>query len=131
MMHRIKIDKEKNRLTLSLSGFIDLKSAMDIVYELEVSVAPLKSDYDIIVDIRHFRPTNIYVLNQIKIGKSMFQTTGARYAIFAVGSSKYALTMFAKFANHKDSDIFFVPTVDIAREKLSKLVENDATVCVN
>ncbi len=123
-MHRIKIDIPKNRIRITLSGFFNLKTAGETVIELEKNVRKLEPNFDIICDVCSFKPTNIYVLKKIAEAKKMFDKYGARYAVFAVGSSRYALTMFAKFTNFKNEELlFFVPSLEEAEAKMAKLTK--------
>lgn len=125
-MHRIKINKELNRLYMTISGFIKLKDAAEIIDDLESYLKLLKHDYDIIIDIRNVKPTNVYVLNQIKVGTDLFEQYGIRNTIFVVGSSKYALTMFAKFVGYNEKElIYFVPSLEIAEEKIIQLTKSE------
>ena len=81
-----------------------------------------KRDFDIIVDIRGFKPTNLKVLNKIRVGTSIFEEFGIRNTIFVVGGSNYALKMFAKFVGYSaDELIYFVPTKEEAEHKMMEL----------
>ena len=58
---------------------------------------------------------------RIKKGTKIVKEKGAKHIIRVVGSSKFALRIFAKFANLIDNlKISYVPTIEKAEELLTK-----------
>lgn len=85
----VKINQEKNRLYLTLKGFVTEQSVdMDtIVRDIQNAIDQLKPGFDIINDIREFKPTSQDTLDNMKRIMAYMETRGLRRIIRVIGGS--------------------------------------------
>ena len=117
----IKADVKKNRLYIKLTGSYTAEDTIPIINRINHEVVKLKPGFGVINDIRELQKVDIKAALRIKKGTKIVKEKGAKHIIRVVGSSKFALRIFAKFANLIDNlKISYVPTIEKAEELLTK-----------
>ena len=124
-MYSIIAKKAENRLYIVLSGRFDMQDTAGILQDLIARAKELEPGFDVINDIRQVKFANTATSNEIKKGTAALEKAGARAIVRVVGKSKYALLLFAKFAQlstkSSKTKIFHVPSMEAAELKLSSI----------
>ena len=121
-MYRVTVSHAGERLNIKLAGFFDMNSAYNTLREIERIMPVLKETFDVVVDIRHVKEVTDEVAGTIKNGTVILADHGARNIVRVVGSSEYAVTLFATRSwSSPKAKISFVPTLHDADVKLEEL----------
>ena len=123
-MYKLKIDTNKNRLSLSLIGTISLEEAKKIRQTIESSLVQLSPGFNVVNDISkmiHADDASGIVLKEIII---LLVQHGVKKVVRIVGPSKTALLQFANNSLQLEQyKISYVPSIEEAENLLNE-VEN-------
>ena len=123
-MYKLKIDTNKNRLSLSLIGTISLEEAKKIRQTIESSLVQLSPGFNVVNDISkmiHADDAAGIVLKEIII---LLVQHGVKKVVRIVGPSKTALLQFANNSLQLEQyKISYVPSIEEAENLLNE-VEN-------
>jgi hypothetical protein len=110
-MYKLKTDLEKNRLTLTLTGFITEGEALTVKEAIVREIPNLSPGFDVINDISNFR------LGQDQAGKvlqeiiHLFLSSKVNRVVRVVGASQTGLIQFANYTGEIGSyNVKYVPT---------------------
>lgn len=120
-MYSIITDPEKNRLIITMVGFLSKKEAESIAEEVMRETLKLKPGFDVINDISNFRmgldETEIVLKETI----DFLISKEVNKIIRIVGSSRAGILQFAKATGKRDKyNTQFVPTMEEAENYLKK-----------
>jgi cell division FtsZ-interacting protein ZapD len=104
-MFKMKTDIVKNRLYVTLEGFmnqIEMKACTDKTIE---EVKRLKPGFDVISDISKLKPVGQDAIKEVERGQIYFKTAGIRHGIRVVGDAALARIQF----NRIGKDINYIP----------------------
>ena len=129
-MFKISTDSVKNRLYLTISGYISTEEAKQIKTRIETETEKLTDGFDVVNDISNFR------LGHDDAGVLMgnvfnyFKTKKVMYVIRVIGSSQSGLIQFAKHSQDFEAppEIKYLPTIAEAEEYLDSVNEKAAKV---
>lgn len=128
-MYRITTDIEKNRLYLTLVGFISEQEALSIKKSLITEISRLSENFDIINDITHFRlglEQSGEVLKEII--KHLMDCKVNRI-VRVVGGSQAGMIQFASnTGSNLPYHVSYVPAVEDAENMLNNTKETVKTV---
>jgi len=120
-MYTIKADIEKNRLYITMAGFLSASEASDIKIDIMNGVSKLSPGFDIINDISNFRLGLDETVNILNETIEFLISKKVNRIIRIVGSSRAGLIQMAqhtkKTENYKTR---FVPSLEEAEEILNK-----------
>lgn len=120
-MYKIKADQEKNRLTITLAGFISVDEATAVKDAIVSETATLTPGFDVINDISNFR------LGQDRAGGVLQEiirfliSQKVNKVVRVVGASQTGLIQFANYTS--DNSIYnvkYVPTIKDAENFLEE-----------
>lgn len=118
-MFQIEINPEKNRLTLTLSGAIDMVQAKRLFFDLVRQIPLLRPQFDVISDMSGYESAD---MNGAAILRQVIDTLkqkSVRRIIRVVGSSKAALVDFGSNTEPQaDYPVQYVPTLEEAERLL-------------
>lgn len=121
-MHNVIINKSGKQLNITLSGNFNQTTATHAINDIARASQRLQSRFNVIVDIRHIKQVNPELGSKISLATKMLEERGAKHIIRVVGSSKYALSLFAKNSKADGkAKIHFVPTLENAEELIKEL----------
>jgi hypothetical protein len=117
-MIKVSANNLENRLYMTLSGSIDLNDALETIRQIRLEVAKLEPGFDVINDIRFLKIANLQAALKIKQGSKIIENAGAKRVIRVVGSSTFAVKVFAKFSSliGSKTKVHYVPTMEEAME---------------
>lgn len=111
-MYKTKLDIEKNRLSVTLSGFISIEEANELKEVITMETQKLAPGFDVINDISNFR------LGQDRAGLILKEiimyllSIKVNRVVRVVGSSQTGLIQFANYTgNVKAYTVKYVPTM--------------------
>ncbi len=120
-MHRVTANIEKNRLIISLAGFITEEEAAAVKKSIIAESATLSTGFDIITDITLFRlglPGSERVFRDIL---KIVEEKRVNRIVRVVGGAQAGMV---QFANHTGNEHLFkvkyVPTMDAAEKALEE-----------
>lgn len=121
-MHHITTNIEKNRLIITLVGFVSEAEAVSIEKSLIQEIGKLSPNFDIITDISNFRlgleEAGLVLREIIKYLKGHKVNRVVR----VVGSSQSGVIQFANYTRSIESyNVKYVPTLEEAEKLLEKL----------
>jgi hypothetical protein len=117
----IRADVAKNRMYIRLTGSYTVDDTIPVINRINCEVVKLKPGFGVINDIRELKKVDIKAALKIKKGTEIIQEKGEKHIIRVVGNSKFALRIFAKFANLvKNVQVNYVPTLEKAEELLEE-----------
>jgi hypothetical protein len=123
-MHKITVNKEKNRIYISLVGFVSEAEAKDIRKMLSSEINSLAPLFDVITDISNFRlglEQSSDVLREII---KLFIGHKVGRIIRVVGSSQAGMLQFATYTgNDPHYKVSYVPTMEDAENLLEEKSE--------
>ena len=118
-MYDIIVDKEKNRLTVSISGTIGKIEGEKIAREMVAAINQLKRGFDVINDISRYETADKKSEDIFKSTIEFLKIRGVRNVVRVVGGSKAALVKFADISKGVTNyQIRYVPTMDAAIQLL-------------
>lgn len=122
-MHNVIINKSGKQLNITLSGLFSHTTATHAINDIKRASQRLQTKFIVVVDIRHIKPVNPDIGHKIELATKLLEERGAQHIIRVVGSSKYALTLFAKHTKiNGKAKIHFVPSLEDAEEKVKTLI---------
>jgi hypothetical protein len=120
-MYKVKTDSEKNRLTVTLSGFISADEANTLKETIIKEASKLTPGFDVINDISNFR------LGQDQAGLVLqaiikyLVSINVNRVVRVVGSSQTGLIQFANYTGNVSAyAVKYVPTMKDAEVFLEK-----------
>ncbi len=111
-MHKVTITHSGYRLNVTLSGMFDIDATKRAFKDTLIASRRLKDSFDVVVDIRNLKPEKNKLAKVITRMTMCLEERGAENIIRVVGSSVYALTLFA--INSKKTTkvkLHYVPTL--------------------
>lgn len=97
-MYKVHADTARNRLYITLSGFMALEEAKQCGDETIAATRKLKPGYDVITDITDFKPGTQEVAKDIERVQAHFLKSGARGGVRVVGQNAASSMQFARVA---------------------------------
>lgn len=85
-MFKTSIDREKNRLTIKLEGFLGAEEAAEAADKVIEEAGTLRPNFDVISDISDFKPGNEQVQAQIMRAQKGVADKGARRVVRVTGN---------------------------------------------
>jgi hypothetical protein len=119
-MHTLRIDAQKNRLYITLSGFFNLEEMKKWAEETMTAAKKLRRGFDVITDISQFKPTTPEGTKEIERVQSFFKMSGVRLGVQVVGENVLAGLQFKRMSILSGYDPTNVDTLTAAE----KLVDN-------
>jgi hypothetical protein len=120
-MYTVKTDIEKNRLFITLAGFLPASEAADIKIDIMNEVSKLSPGFDIINDISNFRLGLDETVNILNDTIDFLISKKVNRIIRVVGSSRAGLIQMAQYTKKtEDYKTSFVPSLEEAEEILNK-----------
>ena len=120
-MHRVTANIEKNRLIISLAGFITEEEAAAVKKSIIVESASLKTGFDIITDITLFRLGLAGSERVFRDILKIIEEKRVNRIIRVVGGAQAGMV---QFANHTGNahlfKVKYVPTMDAAEKELEE-----------
>ena len=120
-MHIVRKDIKKNRLYITLQGFISNSEARNVKSEVIEEIEGLLPGFDVINDLSKLvnaEERSAPVLSEVT---SYMLSKKVNRIVRVVGQSKTGLMLFAKFSPENDSlNIKYVPTLKEAEELLAQ-----------
>jgi len=86
-MYTVKADFKKNRLYVTLNGFMALKEMKECTDKTIEEGKKLKRGYDVITDISSFNAVGPEAQEEVKRGQAFFKESGVRHAIRVLGNA--------------------------------------------
>jgi hypothetical protein len=117
-MQTLRVDKQKNRLYIVLSGFVDaeeMKANSDETIEV---TKQLKPGFDVITDISNFKPTTPEATKHIERVQANFKAAGVRRGVRVVGESAITAMQFSRTGKHVGYESHNVATLAEAEKLL-------------
>jgi hypothetical protein len=98
-MYKVHADTVRNRLYITLAGFLSLEEAKRCGDETIAATRKLKAGYDVITDITDFKPGTQDVAKDIERVQRHFKDSGARLGVRIVGQNAPSSMQFARTGN--------------------------------
>jgi hypothetical protein len=95
-MHSVKCDREKNRLYITLEGFISQKEAREVAEEVAGEVLKLSKGFDVISDLSKFSFGSVGGGASLRSAMEMLQIRGVRRVVRIAGKSRAGLAQFIR-----------------------------------
>jgi len=123
-MHKITLNKEKNRIYITLAGFVSEAEAETIKKSLSAEVNNLAPLFDVITDISNFRLGLEQSSDVLKEIIKLFIGLKVGRVIRVVGSSQAGMLQFATYTgNDPHYKVSYVPTIEDAENLLEEKAE--------
>lgn len=122
-MFTVKADVPKNRLYVTLEGFLhypEMKACTDKTIE---EAKKLKKGFDVITDLTNFNPVGQDAIDEVARGQAFFKESGIRHGIRIEGKAVLTNLQFnrtAKIANYN-------PNVVATLAEAEKLLDSFGT----
>jgi hypothetical protein len=120
-MYKIHVDTARNRLYVTMIGFLSLEEAKRCGDETIAAAQKLKPGYDVISDISEFKPGTQDVAKDIERVQAHFRQTGARKGVRVVGQNSASSMQFARTGKLAGFNSDNVATVAEAEQLLDSL----------
>lgn len=120
-MYSVKSDIKKNRLYITLEGFLkgpEMKECTDRAIE---ESRKLKSGYDVITDIKNFSPVDNQTVKEIERGQAHFKASNIRRGIRVAGKKVVTNLQFNRLGEQVGYDPDIVETMEEAEKLLNEL----------
>lgn len=95
-MYTVKADVAKNRLYITMVGFLKVDEMKKCTDEVIEESKKLKRGYDVITDISQFKPAGPETVKEIERGQEHFKATGVGRGIRVVGESVLSGMQFSR-----------------------------------
>ncbi len=119
-MHTVKIDTQKNRLCITLSGVLSLQEAIKVQSEIISSLDRLQPHFDVINDLSKYIHGDESAGTILQSVTRLFIDKKVKRVVRVVGPSKTGLMQFAKYSQLEEPiNIKYLPTIEEAEEFLS------------
>jgi hypothetical protein len=89
-MYSVRANILKNRLYVTLSGFIPLNEMKECTDKTIEEAKKLKPGYDVITDLSEFKTVSQETLGEVKRAQTFFRESGCRHGVRVVGKDKLA-----------------------------------------
>ena len=116
--YNIKVDVEKNRIYVSLSGFfrdLEIKNVVQVFYD---EIAKLRAGFDLIDDITTLKPTTGFGISQISRIYLVLKSIGIR-RIIRISSDSLAAEQFNEVSSNSGINIQIVHSKEEAEKLLN------------
>ena len=117
-MYKVHADTARNRLYITLSGFMALEEAKQCGDETIAATRKLKTGYDVITDITDFKPGTQEVAKDIERVQAHFLKSGAKRGVRVVGGNAASSMQFARVAKQAGFESCNVATLPEAEKLL-------------
>jgi hypothetical protein len=97
-MHTLKIDPVKNRLYITITGYLNPVQMKKWAEETMSTAKKLKRGFDVVMDITQFRPTSPEGTKEIERVQSFFKISGVRNGVQVVGENVLAGLQFKRMS---------------------------------
>ena len=118
-MYKVHADTARNRLYITLAGFLSLDEAKTCGDDAIVATRKLKSGYDVITDITDFKPGTQEVAKDIERVQLHFKNSGARRGVRIVGQNAPSSMQFSRTGKAAGFNAVNVPTLAEAEKVLA------------
>ncbi len=125
--YKIEIDRQKNRLYLTLEGMMNEETAREHVRELVDAADDLEDGFDMVNDIREFKPFSQEVTDVIEEGKQGLTDNGVSAVVRVTGDSSIGALQFTRVGSEEQGyQARTAETVAEAEALLDRLREQSA-----
>lgn len=119
--YEVQIDREGNRLYLTLSGLLDEETAEAHVEELLAAADELEPGFEMINDISEFTPMTEGVSGTIERGKRGFSERGVGVVVRVAGGSALGKMQFERVGTEEEG--YHVSAVETREDAEALLAE--------
>lgn len=116
-MYEVTIDHAKRRLTVSFDGQLDAQTANEAADEVLDAADDLGEGFQMINDIRQFKPLSQDAVSAIERAKAGIAERGVSTVVRVTGESVLGSMQFNRVGD-QDYDLFEVETLDDAHDVL-------------
>jgi hypothetical protein len=95
-MYTVKVDVAKNRLYITMVGFLKADEMKACTDQVILETKKLKPGYDVITDISQFKPADQEAVKEIERGQAHFKATLIGHGIRVVGKSAVTSMQFSR-----------------------------------
>ena len=118
-MYKVHADTVRNRVYITLAGFLSLEEAKKCGDETIALTKKLKPGYDVITDITEFKPGTQDVAKDIERVQQHFKSSGARRGVRVVGQNAPSSMQFSRTGKSAGFDAINVATMAEAEKVLA------------
>lgn len=119
-MYKIRVDTEKNRLYVSVEGYLTDDLVLEFIDKLKAAMYQLKSGFDIINDIRKSKPFSPIGVEQIKELMKYEVEQGRRYHLRVVDEKTFSIMQMDRVATKIDYNTLATATIEEAEKLLDE-----------
>jgi hypothetical protein len=120
-VYTIKADVYKNRLYVTLDGFLnhdEMKKCTDQTIE---ETRKLHPGYDVITDISQFKPVSQDTMKEVERAQAHFKASGIRHGVRVEGKAKLAAIQFSNIGKNVNYKPDTFATIAEAEKHLDSL----------
>jgi hypothetical protein len=121
--YRYRTDLDKNRLYIRLTGFFKERDVPVMLEDLEQALDDLHPDFDVVVDLSHFKPASPSTARFIREGAELIKARGRRHAVRITGGIVTGVLQFTQVLRgvFSDDTVSYVKTMEEAEAILNRL----------
>ncbi len=117
-MYQVKIDPVKNRLYITLTGFLNPEGMKKWASETISAAKKMNRGYDVIIDLTQFKPTSPEGAKEIERVQNFFKISGVRRGVQVVGDNVLGGLQFKRMSIQSGFDPVNVATLAEAENLL-------------
>ncbi len=121
-MYTVRANIAKNRLYVTLSGFMQYQEMKECTDKTIEESKKLKSGFDVITDISNFKAVGQDALEEVKRAQSYFKKSGVRHAIRITGNATFTNSQFSRVGKTVD----YVPETVATLAEAEKILDSKA-----
>jgi hypothetical protein len=119
-VYEVRVDTNKNRLYLILKGFLKDGQAKEAADQVIAGIDKLKPGFDIITDIREFKPMSPKGSDEIARGQQYAKDKGVRRIVRVVGREVIGGMQFDRVAQNTEVGGEYTESIENAEALLDE-----------
>ena len=121
-MYEFKIDREKNRLYITMEGFFQPEEMKRCADETIKAVNQMKPGYDVITDISRFSPVGKVAHQEISRVQEYFGKSGIRHGVRVTGNKALIEMQFQRLGK----EVGYNPTEFTTVEEAERFLDSQS-----